>query len=192
MSGAAKTDSFLGRLNNGDSGAIEQAFLAYEPDLRRSVRRHLDGGLRASGDSEDLVHSVWAHLLPHLRARRWRFETTEKLRAFLIQTAWNRLLNRTRRQSVERHYLRDGDAQKGLPVSSEPAAEQVLGAKELWQQLLALCPPAHRRVLLLKREGRSLDQIAELTGLHKGSVRRILYDVLRRLPRSVEGGATST
>ena len=47
--------------------------------------------------------------------------------------------------------------------------------------MLALCPPAHRPLLDLKRQGCSLAEIAAQTGLHPSSVRRILYELARRL-----------
>jgi len=47
--------------------------------------------------------------------------------------------------------------------------------------MLRLCPDAHRPVLLLKREGCSLEDIAARTGYHPSSVRRIFYDLARKL-----------
>ena len=44
-----------------------------------------------------------------------------------------------------------------------------------------LCPPAHHNLLELKRQGFPLAEIAARTGLHESSVRRILYDLARRL-----------
>jgi RNA polymerase sigma-70 factor (ECF subfamily) len=49
------------------------------------------------------------------------------------------------------------------------------------RQLLQKCPPAHREILRLKRQGLPLAEIATRTGLHEGSIRRILYDLARRL-----------
>ena len=47
--------------------------------------------------------------------------------------------------------------------------------------MLALCPPAHRNLLLLRREGVPLAEIAARTGLHPGSIRRILRDLARKI-----------
>ena len=52
---------------------------------------------------------------------------------------------------------------------------------ELWKRMLEQCPPAHREVLVLKRQGHYLSEISERTGLHEGSIRRILYDLARRM-----------
>jgi RNA polymerase sigma-70 factor (ECF subfamily) len=49
--------------------------------------------------------------------------------------------------------------------------------------MLAQCPQGHRQILRLKRQGLPLAEIADRTGLHEGSVRRILYDLARRVAR---------
>ena len=78
--------------------------------------------------------------------------------------------------------LREGPAL--LPASSEPRPSELVQADELWDRLTALCPPAHRELLRLKRQGFGLAEIAARTGLHEGSVRRILYDLGRKLTAS--------
>ena len=47
--------------------------------------------------------------------------------------------------------------------------------------MLEECSPAHREILVLKRQGLLLTEIAARTGMHEGSIRRILYDLARRL-----------
>ena len=59
--------------------------------------------------------------------------------------------------------------------------------KELWERLLEECSPAHRAILRMKRDQVPLAEIAKRTGLHEGSVRRILYDLARRVTRPRDG-----
>jgi RNA polymerase sigma-70 factor (ECF subfamily) len=49
--------------------------------------------------------------------------------------------------------------------------------------MVEVCPAEHYQLLTLKRQGASIAEIAERTNLHEGSVRRILYDVARRVAR---------
>jgi DNA-directed RNA polymerase specialized sigma24 family protein len=172
-------NSLIEKLNSGDAEAIQQALIAHEAILRMMVRRQLSNWLRAKFDSIDIVHSVWAHLLPGLRAGRWHFSDANELRAFLIKVTRNRLVNRIHHAALELDHARaqanQGEAGPGGPPPDEAVAEE-----EVWQQLLDLCPPAHHELLRLKREGVPLHQIAAQTGLHKSSVRRVLYDLLRR------------
>ncbi len=61
------------------------------------------------------------------------------------------------------------------------APDDAASAGDLWERMLALTPPEHRPILRLRREGLQLAEIAERTGLHEGSVRRILRRLAREL-----------
>jgi RNA polymerase sigma-70 factor (ECF subfamily) len=60
--------------------------------------------------------------------------------------------------------------------------------------MLEQCSPDHRQILILKREGMTLDEIAARTGLHEGSIRRILYELAKRLalPRRIASDTRSS
>jgi RNA polymerase sigma-70 factor (ECF subfamily) len=171
-------DALLEKLCRGDTAAAEQVFRTYEPYLRLVVRRQLPNRLRTKFDSADIVQSVWADVLQGFRRSGWRFPDAAHLRAFLVKVTRNRFLDRVRQHQAA------AEQQREL-VDSTPAAgpgpSEEAQAGELWEQLLALCPPAHRELLRLKREGYSLAEIAAQTGLHPSSVRRILYDLAREL-----------
>jgi RNA polymerase sigma-70 factor (ECF subfamily) len=65
-----------------------------------------------------------------------------------------------------------------------PRPSEVAQHNELWDQMLALCPPAHHELLCLKRQELGLAEIATQSGLHESSVRRILYELARRYAES--------
>lgn len=172
----------LATLEQGDALAVEQVFRAYEPYLRMVVRRQLSGGLRAKFDSLDIVQSVWADIFAGFRDERWQFQDAAHLRAFLIRATHNRFIDRLRKHApalAHEHALPQDELAKCSQEAARPS--EILQAEELWQQILNSCPPAHREVVTLKRQGLSLDEITERTGFHKSSVRRILYDMQRRL-----------
>jgi RNA polymerase sigma factor (sigma-70 family) len=176
-------DALLDRLCRGDPDAAEGVFRKYEPYLRRLVRRMLQPRLRAKFDSADVVQSVWADLLVGFRARRWHFADEAQLRAFLVRMTRNRFLDRYRqaRVALDRERPLAAFASWHLPASPQARPSENAHAVEVWERLLALCPPGHRDVLRLRRLGLSRAEVAERTGLHEGSVRRIL----RRLARAV-------
>jgi RNA polymerase sigma-70 factor (ECF subfamily) len=176
-------DRLIERLNDGDVVAAERAFLAFEPYLRMAVRRQLDAGLRSKLDSMDIVQSVWADLLCGFREAGWRFSSRFQLRAFLMRVTRNRVIDRHRehRRALECEQPLALVGPGELPVSNQPRPSEVAQGQELWEQILAVCPPEHRDVLRHKRQGLPLAEIAARAGLHEGSVRRILYDVARRL-----------
>jgi len=185
-------DTLLEKLCSGDAAAAERVFVAYEPYLRMVVRRKLPLELRVKFDSMDIVQSVWADLLHGFRDAGWRFANANQLRAFLVKVTRNRLIDRARRQQaalLREQPLEAAGMEEG-PPAGEPPPSAVAQADELWQQMMELCPPAHHELLRLKREGYSLAEIAAQTGLHASSVRRILYDLARRL--AVQQAASST
>jgi len=187
----ASLDELLQKLCHGDDAAAEEVFVAYEPYLRLVVRRMLPAQLRAKFDSVDVVHSIWADLLTGFRASGWRFQDAAHLRAFLVKATRNRFLDRVRKHKSAVAHERPLDAaylEDAVP-SRDPRPSEIAQANDLWDQMMKVCPAAHRPLLELKRQGCSLEDIAARTGYHPSSVRRIFYDVAHRLAlqRSPEG-----
>ena len=176
-------DALLERLCSGDAEAAEQVFRAYEPYLRMVVRRQLPARLRAKFDSIDVVQSVWADVLRGFRESGWRFGSATQLRTFLTKVTRNRFIDRVRQHQrvLDHEQPHEAGDLAELATARQPQPSEEMRADDLWQEMLALCPPAHHELLRLKREGKSLAEIAEQTGLHPSSVRRILYDLARQL-----------
>jgi RNA polymerase sigma-70 factor (ECF subfamily) len=182
---AGSLDSLLFQFNSGDPAAAERIFLAYEPYLRMVVRRRLSAALRAKFDSSDIVQSVWADVLDGLRKSKWNFQDRDQLRAFLVKMTRNRFIDRVRqhRGALAREVPLPPTDIEALPATRAGRVSESVHADELWRQMLEVCPPAHYELLKLKRQGASLAEIAERTQLHQSSVRRILYDIARRVER---------
>lgn len=176
-------DAVLEKLSGGDDAAAEHVFRTYEPSLRLLVRRMLPPPLRSKFDSVDVVQSVWADLLEGFRKADFKFTSTAQLRAFLIKVTRNRFIDKVRKNRTAQEHQRSLDffPADELPGDGEASPSEMVQADELWQQMVQLCPPAHRELLRLKREGHTLAEIAARTGLHESSVRRILYDLARKL-----------
>ncbi len=183
-------DELIEKLNGGDLAAAQRAFLAYEPYLRMAIRRQLSGPLRSKLDTMDIVQSVWADILGGFRDAGWRFTDRSHLRAFLMKVARNRLIDRRRQhhRALERERPLDRAA-ADLPGANQPRPSEIAQEHELWMRLLDECSPAHREILILKRQGVPNAEIARRVGLHEGSIRRILYELARRLslPRRSAG-----
>jgi len=174
----------LDRMTAGDVAAAEQLFLTFEPYLRKVVRRQLPDYLRRKFDSVDVVQSVWADLLRGWGEPGRTVPTADYLKAFLVRATRNRFIDRVRQHQAVLAYERpaegDFDPVAYGPDPAPPASE-LAQADELWEQMLALCPPEHRDALELRRQGCTLEEVAARTGLHEGSVRRIFRTLARRL-----------
>lgn len=176
-------EPLLEHLCRGDMDAAKQVFLACEPYLRRIVRRQMPPRLQAKFDSVDVVQSVWADLLHGYRAGAWHFEDSRRLQAFLVRVTRNRFNDKYRkyRVSTEKEQPLDGLHTSEMPACAEPRGVDLVEAEELWEQMVALCPREHQELLRLKRQGLTMDDLVERTGLHPGSIRRIFRNLAREL-----------
>jgi RNA polymerase sigma factor (sigma-70 family) len=181
-------DVLLDRLCRGDDAAAEAVFRAYEPVLRKVVRRQLLPRLRPKFDSADVVQSLWADLLGGFRRCGWHFASAEHLRAFLIRAVRNRFIDRCRQhRRALLHEQPLGDCDEELPLAPGAGPGDEAEADDLWRRLLALCPPEHHEVLRLRRLGLPPDEIAARTGLHPDSIRRIVRGLARKLALGQDG-----
>ena len=176
-------DDLLEQLNGGDPAAAERAFVAYEPYLRKVVRRLLPAAMRSKFDSADVVQSVCGDVFAAFRDGGMRFDSVAQLRAFLVRATRNRFIDRVRQnQTAARLEQPLGEIDPhGLPRAREPRPSESATAGELWDRLLALCPPEHHELLRLRRGGASAAEIAVAVGMHEGSVRRVLRELSLRL-----------
>jgi RNA polymerase sigma-70 factor (ECF subfamily) len=176
-------DSLLEELCSGDPVAAERVFVAFEPYLRMVVRKKLPPRMRAKFDSMDVVQSVWADLLRGFREAGWRFADEAHLRAFLVKLTRNRFIDQLRRHrtALARERPLGELVPADEPVSPLPSPSQLVQADELGQRMLALCTPSHREIVRLRMSGIAVSEIATRTGLHVGSVHRILHDLACRV-----------
>jgi RNA polymerase sigma-70 factor (ECF subfamily) len=176
-------NALLARWSLGDAAAAREAILACEPYVRMVVRRRLSERARARFDSRDVVQSVWVRVLQNLCRSTRSFPDAGRLRGYLAATATHLLIDRLR------HHRASLDAERPLAATREDqvaprrqeSPSELAQADDVWERIRAICPPKHRELLELKRQGLSLSAIAERTGLHEGSIRRILYDLARRI-----------
>ena len=191
--------AMMRRVRAGCPDAAREVFDRFNPHVQRVVRRHLARRLRRHYDSIDFLQAVWASffLTP---ADRYTFDCPDDLVGFLATIAANKVIEAYRHQvltlknDVGREMpigqLPAGDLPAGpAPVSAEPAGRepspsQVAIAEERWELLLRDQPPLRRRVLELIRQGHSLGEAAEQTGVHPKAIQRLL----RKLSEGAEIG----
>lgn len=166
----------------GADDDLAALYAASDQFLRRAARRWLTPGLRQRFDSADVVQAVWAGLV-RAGAGAGDFPDPEHFRAFLARAVRNRVFDWARRHRAGLAVERPDPAGRlvGRVPGREPRPSEEVRADDLWERMNALCPPEHRSILALRRQGLTLDEVAARTGLHEGSVRRILRDLSRRV-----------
>ena len=155
-------DDLLARWNLGDAAAAEEAILACEAYVRMVVRRRLSGRARTKFDSMDIVQSVWAGVIRELHQAGLRFPDADRLRGYLAKAAYHRLIDHLRQHRTALDVERPLTAADGayLTPSREPRPSEIAQADDLWERMWTLCPPVHRELLELKRQGLPLAVIA--------------------------------
>jgi RNA polymerase sigma-70 factor (ECF subfamily) len=147
------------------------------------VRKKLPVKLQAKFDSIDVVQSIWADVLRGFHNDNWHFADEAHLRAFLVKLTRNRFIDHIRRHRAAMTFERRlGELEKSRePIAPGPSPSECVVASELSQRVLALCDSGHQELVRLRMSGMTVPEIAKRTGLHVGSVYRILQELACRV-----------
>jgi RNA polymerase sigma-70 factor (ECF subfamily) len=117
--------------------------------------------MRPRFDSVDFVQAVWTSFF----ARR------EELGRF------------TRPEEREVHLETSSPQHEAALAARQPTPSEAVAAEDFWECLLEGQPSHYRRVLNLRREGLSYDEIAEQLGMSSKRVQRVVERLVStRLP----------
>lgn len=197
----AEVRDALARVAAGDAEAFALVVERYEERLLRVCRRML-GDPEAARDAAQEVF-----LKAYRNAGRYR--PRGKVYTWLYRIAVNHCLNRLRRRRVVRFLPWSGVGGDGAggeagaaddgpafdPPGDEPAADHRLEARQRWrkvQRALAELPDTQRAVVVLVRfEGLTYKETAEVLGVSLGAVESRLFRAMRNLESALadeEGG----
>ncbi len=183
--------ALMRRVEGGDAEALEDLLASLEPDVRASVRRRLPRALRSDFDSMDFVQSVWRSVLSGEKSEIARHREPAQLRGYLAGIAKNKVFEAYRRRTKTKKYnlareealeLRRGEAAVARePVARDPSPSQEVQAVDRFSQMTAGCPSEEVRIIGLRRDGLTFDEIAAKTGKGEKSVRRVIESLRRRM-----------
>ena len=163
----------------GSEAAAQQLFRDYEPHLLRAIRRRLNKKMRPKFDSVDFAQDVWASFFAEDPEKRV-FDSAEDLIRFLIRLASNKVADAARKQfktqkcNIEREQsIEDPSVQKHNLMGAQPTPSQIVMSEEEWGVFLRRQPLVYRRILVLLREGRTPDSIADELKIHARTVYRV-------------------
>lgn len=160
----------------GDTGAFERLYRRHKDPLYRYFLRHVD-----AGDAGELFQDVWKNLVQ----ARGRYRADAPFGAWLYRLAHNRLMD---------HYRRSRPGEELSEALSSPASEQpdaqferYDGARQLLAALARL--PAEQREIIVLREERelTLEEIAEIQGVGRETVKSRLRYALAKLREALNG-----
>lgn len=187
----ATFSSLLTRARSGESDATTRLLRTFEPEVRIMVRARLPKALRSRFDSMDFVQAVWQSVFAG-DGLEGEFSEIDRFRGYLAGVAKHKVYEEYRRRTRTRKfdlgreeplYVRKGDreAVRDLPAVG-PTASQVVQADEVMERLVAGRTPLEVRIVRMRQEGRTFEEIAASTGLSDRSVRRTIEAARRRVP----------
>jgi len=187
MSFAAQPDpeELARRASAGDAHSLAALLERYMPRLRAFVRLRVDARVRAQESASDLVQTVCREVLQN--ADQFEYQGEDRFRAWLFQTALNKIRDKARYHHAERR----GPAAEAGPMSGDEhadpggplnSASQVAIAKETaeaMEQAFDLLADDYREVITLSRiVGLPHAEIARVMGRTEAAVRVLLSRAL--------------
>ena len=169
------------RYGGGDAAAFDLLYSRH----RGGVFRYLLRQCGSRGAAEELMQDIWLNLIQS----RSRYQVEAKFTTWLYTVAHNRLIDHYRRHKGLQVISLEGDSEDDpiqLPAHASLQPERQAQGREQAARLLWLVeslPAVQREAFLLHEEGGlSLEQIAEVTGVGRETVKsrlRYAFDKLR-------------
>jgi RNA polymerase sigma-70 factor (ECF subfamily) len=163
----------------GDAAAFEALYRRHKDPLYRYFLRHL-----ASPDhAAELFQDVWKNLIQ----ARARYRPDAPFGAFLFKLAHNRLMDHFRAQRPTTEVPED------LPAPEHERPDHAVARHAEASRLLralSLLPPEQREVIVLREERElTLEQIAEIQGVGRETVKSRLRYALAKLREVLDDAA---
>jgi RNA polymerase sigma factor (sigma-70 family) len=178
------SDSLFSRARDGDPAACRELFQTFYPKVKRVISRRLTArsSLRSLYDSADFASDVFKSFVA--KWERYEFPNQDALVAFLTEEALRKLIDGHRRhhgqkRNIERERpigaLHD-EANGDYFASADPTPSQVVQALETHDRVVAGLSHVELRIIDLRTEGYSNEEIADKVGWGLRKVQRFLKD----------------
>jgi len=182
----ADFEALIAQVRAGDNEAAQRLISEYAPCILRAVRRRMNSRIRERYDSQDFEQAVWASFFLN-RDNICRLNSPRDLVHFLSRVASNKVIDAGRKvrfrteervDDVSNDFQPARDRRIGI---SEPTPSQNFVARESWDRILADESEADRRVISLRLQGYTQQEIAEHLEISERTVRRTLHRLMKKI-----------
>ncbi len=173
---------WLARVLTEEPGFEAEVVARYSERLLAFARRELPVLVRSRVDPEDVVQSVYRSFFQRLRRGEFAFQESHDLWRLLAAMTFHKTRNavkyhlRDRRDPRRERPLARDDDQGDIPEPTPKAGDLDVLVKAL-DQLLGTLPQSRRDIVVLRLEGKSVQEIARQVGCSRQTVYRILGHV---------------
>jgi RNA polymerase sigma factor (sigma-70 family) len=151
------------------------------------ARTRLSARLATRIDPEDVVMSAWRSFFLGARNGRFALQRSGDLWRLLVSITLHKLYRQARRQSADKRSVAREVASNvefenyAIPDHREPMPDEAIALADELQTQLELLEPFSRRVVELRLQGMTLEDIAADTHRSERTVRRTLESLRQRL-----------
>lgn len=154
-------------VKSGDELAATQLVQEFEPVVRRELRFRLrDSNARRELDSMDISQSVLTNFFVRVATRQYDLNEQSDLVKLLVTMTRNKVAEELRRRHRQRRDSRRTVlGVEGMPLASaDPTPSRVLAGKEILELVRHSLSGEERRLVDLRAQGLSWEEIADSLG----------------------------
>ena len=176
----------LHRWKNGDEAGAEQLILHLYPVIARIVRVHLP----RRDYEEDLIQEILMKTFSRLHQYKGDAPIAHWVSRLAVTTCLDRLRAQKIRPEIRRADLtvEESDAiDETWLMGTTPDAGHAIAARDLVDKILSTLPPEDRTlILMVDLEGRSLQEISQVTGWTVSKIKMRLFRIRPQLRQMIQ------
>jgi RNA polymerase sigma-70 factor (ECF subfamily) len=183
-------DSLLIRWRQGDQQAAAELFGRYARRLTALARSRLSNRLAQRLDAEDVVQSVYRSFFAGARQGRYELQRGGDLWRVLVAITLHKLYHQVQVHSTDKRAIdrqqNFGSEDSLLGLQAEvlargPSPVEAAALADELEQVFGRLKPVHRRMLELRLQGYTIEEIAATTQRSEQRVYRILQRIKQEL-----------
>lgn len=186
MDEAMDVDDCLQRWKQGDEAAAEQLIEHLYPVISKIVRIHLP----RRDDEKDLVQEILMKTFSKLHQFKGDAPITHWVSRLALTTCLDRLRAQKIRPEVRQADLTPDESEAfdaAWLTGSTPDAGEAIAARDVVDKLLASLSPEDRSlILMVDLEGRSMQEISDITGWSISKIKMRLFRVRPQLRQMIQ------
>jgi RNA polymerase sigma factor (sigma-70 family) len=168
----------------GDQNAAQQVFDRYAARLLMLARKRISQRLASRVDAEDVVQSVFRTFFHRAKDGRFEFEDQDDLFKLLVRITVHKTLRQVEfhkagKRDPGMETAQGNDATERLQqfLSREPSPDSEVAFLDQLEHFLSQLKPQERRILEMRVQGYTNDEITAELGIIDRRIRRIIERV---------------
>src|SRR5277367_6274106 len=186
MDQAPDVDGWLLQWKQGDESAAEKLIEHLYPVISKIVRTHLP----RRDDEKDLIQEILMKTFAKLHQYKGDAPLSHWVSRLALTTCLDRLRAQKIRPEVRRADLTPEESdvfEAAWLTGSSPDASSAIAARDLVDRILASLSPEDRSlILMVDLEGRSLQEIADMTGWTVSKIKMRLFRIRPQLRQLIQ------